>query len=187
MQKGTKIALAIGGLAVVGVGGFLLYKRMKKKQEEALGVTETGTGGGATGGGVGNTMPSGQSQTGGQPTQSRGGGFFSRIGNWFRGATSNIAETGGKFAEELKKNANVGCGGNYSGIGFPLKKGSCGWRVKALQGYLGTTADGKFGSGTEKLLKSRQNSVSKQPVGWSAGYGKVSEQDFKALPLFNKK
>lgn len=181
MERGTKIALAIGGLAVVGVGGFLLYKRMKKKQEEALGVTETRTSSGST-----TTQPSGQTQTGGQPTQSRGGGFFSRIGNWFRGASSNIAETGGKFAEELKKNANVGCGGNYSGIGFPLKKGSCGWRVKALQGYLGTTADGKFGSGTEKLLKSRQNSVSKEPVGWSAGYGKVSEQDFKALPFYKK-
>ena len=176
MEKGTKIALAIGGLAVVGVGGFLLYKRMKKKQQEALGVTETGTSGSLT-----TTQPSGQSQTGGQPTQTRGGGFFSRIGNWFKGASSGVAL--GEKGKEFKKNANVGCGGNYSGIGFPLKKGSCGWRVKALQTYLGLTADGKFGSGTEKALKSRQNSVVKNPIGLSAGFGKVSEQDFKALPL----
>ena len=166
------VALVIGGL----------YFLTRKKKGGAVGTKSASSGGGSSGGGVGNTMPSGQAPSG-QPAQTSSGGFFSRIGNWFRGATKDISQAGSKAYEEMKKNANVGCGGNYSGVGFPLKKGSCGWRVKALQTYLGTTADGKFGSGTEKLLKSRQNSVSKKPVGWSAGYGKVSEKDFSALPL----
>ncbi len=50
-------------------------------------------------------------------------------------------------------------GGSYSRRGFPLKKGSGGNEVKALQKYLnsvnnyGLVVDGKFGSKTENALK----------------------------------
>ena len=50
-------------------------------------------------------------------------------------------------------------GGSYSGRGFPLKKGSGGAKVKALQRYLndvgsyGLVVDGKFGNLTEGAVK----------------------------------
>jgi uncharacterized protein YxeA len=80
-------------------------------------------------------------------------------------------------------NSGKGCGGAYTKQGFPLQKGSCGDNVVKLQKYLGITADGKFGSGTEKKLKSHQNLVVQKSIGWSAGYGKLSQADFNALKL----
>ena len=34
MKTGTKIALIIGGIAVLGVGGYFIWKSVKKKREE---------------------------------------------------------------------------------------------------------------------------------------------------------
>ena len=74
---------------------------------------------------------------------------------------------------------NIGCGGGFSYNGVPLQKGSCGREVYNLQKYLGIYQDGKFGNDTEKAVKGSQNLVSATPIGWTAGYGKVSEKDYK--------
>jgi hypothetical protein len=36
MKTGTKIALWVAGIAVVGVGGYFIYKSMKKSREEKV-------------------------------------------------------------------------------------------------------------------------------------------------------
>ncbi len=135
MKKETKIAIAIGGLTLIGVGGYFIYKKFFKKLPR---------------------LP--------EPTPILSESIVNTTPN-----TSTI------------NNKNVGCGINYSGIEFPLKKGSCGYRVKRLQKYLGVTEDGKFGRGTESALKSRQNLVVAKPIGYSAGYGKLSEKDYNQL------
>ena len=168
MEKGTKIALAIGGLAIVGVGGFFLFKQMKKKKEQQqLGggsspmPSSAGSSGGSSGGSSSSSSPAPSTSTG-----LSGASSIGRLGGLISQTTSNLRK---------------GCGGSYTKTGFPLEKGSCGFRVVELQKYLGITADGKFGSNTGRALKSKQNLVVAKPVGYSAGYGKVSEADYKAI------
>ena len=76
MNNGKKIAIAIGGLAVLGVGGYFLYKKFGKKKPNNIELTNTsgGTGGGNTGGGT------------------SGGGILSGIKNIFGlGTNTNVA------------------------------------------------------------------------------------------------
>jgi hypothetical protein len=143
--KGTKIAIAIGGLTLIGVGGYFIYKKFfGKKPMEILPTIET--------------IPISSS------------------------TTTTTTSTNNTSTNNTK---NVGCDSNYSGIEFPLKKGSCGYRVKTLQKYLGVFEDGQFGGDTESALKKRQNLVVANPIGYSAGYGKLSENDYKQLRSFN--
>jgi hypothetical protein len=139
--KGTKIAIAIGGLTLIGVGGYFIYKKFfGKKPMEILPTT---------------LFPISSSTT-----------------------TTSTTST-----NNTSSSSNVGCEGNFQGTGFPLKKGSCGFRVLKLQRFLGLTEDGKFGDETERALKSRQNFVVANPIGYSGGYGKLNEKDYNQLKL----
>jgi len=172
MNNGKKIAIAIGGLAVLGVGGYFLYKKFGKKKPNNIELTNTsgGTGGGNTGGGTG-----GGNTGGGTNTNVAYNNTPLPANQTPANQTSNSSKPMGSI--------NVGCGGSYSGINFPLKKGSCGWRVAKLQKYLGIKADGKFGGGTESSLKSRQNYAVTNPIGYSGGFGKLNQVDYNALPI----
>lgn len=144
MNKTTKIGIAIGGIALIGVGGYFLYKRFfgKKSSLDEQSTIEP--------------IPISSNTTTTTTTRTN------------NTSTNNTSGT----------SSNVGCGGNYQGTGFPLKKGSCGIKVRSLQKALGVTADGKFGDETEQALKSRQNLVVANPIGYSAGYGKLSQNDY---------
>lgn len=143
MNRATKIGIAIGGLSLIGIGGYFLYKRFfGKKPMEITPTIET--------------IPISSSTTTTSTTR-----------------TNNTSRT----------SSNVGCEGNFQGTGFPLKKGSCGFRVLKLQRFLGVTEDGKFGDATERALKSRQNLVVANPIGYSGGYGKLNEKDYNQLKL----
>ena len=71
----------------------------------------------------------------------------------------------------------------YSDESFPLKKGSGGDKVKALQGFLNDSnsannldVDGKFGPLTEAALKSEQDPFEQFKVSYpNAVYGQVSQ------------
>ncbi len=180
MTKGGKIAIAIGGLAVLGVGGYFLYKRFGKKKPTTPYFQDADMGGGMGGNTGGGNTSSGNT----------GGGNTKPTNN--EQNKINIDNLGSiKYMQDLTSptkpvgndNSNVGCGGGYSGIGFPLKKGSCGYRVKRLQKYLGITADGKYGKNTASAVMSKQNMIVTNPIGYSAGYGKVGEADYRALPI----
>ena len=85
-----------------------------------------------------------------------------------------------KKRKEQLANSYTSPSGNTS---FPLGRGSCGQNVVKIQKYLGISSDGKFGGGTEVAVKSAQNLISRNPIGWSSGYGKVSASDFNKLPI----
>lgn len=74
-------------------------------------------------------------------------------------------------------------GGSYSGRGFPLKKGSGGSQVVALQKYLndvgsyGLDVDGKFGNLTKGALEEEQSPFANLKVSYpSEVFGQVSEE-----------
>ena len=140
MTKGAKIALAISGVAVLGVGAFFLLKKLRKKDESQ----GEGTSGETL---IADDTPSSSSGTSTTPTRS----------------------------------SSVGCGGGFAYSGFPLKIGTCGKEVVTLQKYLGIIEDGKFGEDTETAVKNSQNLVSPTPIGWTAGYGKVSLGDYSQI------
>ena len=104
-------------------------------------------------------------------------------------STTPVSTTTGYIYPQPQSNVVIstsgkkGCSGSFNTTSFPLKKYSCGDNVAKLQAYVGATADGKFGTATEKAVKSHQNLVVQNPVGWSAGYGKVSETDFINLKI----
>ena len=147
MTKGAKIALAIGGVAVLGIGAFFLIKKLRKKDESQGEGTSGGTLIAEEEVITSNDTPSSSSGTSTTPTRS----------------------------------SSVGCGGGFAYSGFPLKRGTCGKEVVTLQKYLGITADGKFGKNTETAVKNSQNLVSTTPIGWTAGYGKVSLADYSQI------
>lgn len=147
MNKTTKIGIAIGGLALIGVGGYFLYKRFFGKKPSLNEPTIE-------------PIPISSNTT--TTTTTR---------------TNNTSNTRTNNTSGLK----VGCEGIYQDTSFPLKKGSCGYRVLRLQKILGVTADGKFGGATEQALKSRQNLIVANPIGWSEGYGKLSAKDYNQL------
>lgn len=166
----NKALLIGGGITIIGVVGFIVFKKIKKKRELAQmmsGGMGGNTGGGNTGGG--NTKPTNNEQN--------------KINIDNAGSITYMQDLTSPTKPVGNDNANVGCGGGYSGIGFPLKKGSCGYRVKRLQKYLGITADGKYGKNTASAVMSKQNMIVTNPIGYSAGYGKVGEADYRALPI----
>jgi LPXTG-motif cell wall-anchored protein len=76
-----------------------------------------------------------------------------------------------------------GGGSSYSGRGFPLKKGSGGNKVVALQKYLnesgsyGLDVDGKFGNKTKGALEQEQSPFENLKVSYpSEVFGQVSEE-----------
>lgn len=153
MNKTTKIGIAIGGIALIGVGGYFLYKRFfgkKSSLDEQLTIEP---------------IPISSNTTTTTTTRTNN--------------TSNTSNTRTNNTSGLK----VGCEGIYQDTSFPLKRGSCGYRVYKLQKILGVTQDGKFGSKTEQALKSRQNLVVANPIGYSEGYGKLSSVDYHQLGL----
>tara|TARA_B100000963_G_scaffold214142_1_gene186753 strand:+ start:254 stop:1048 length:795 start_codon:yes stop_codon:yes gene_type:complete len=143
MNKNVKIALVLGGIVVLGVGGFFLVRAIRKRKATDSGNTFT-------------------------PTNTSSGGGSSSSSSSSSSPTS--AQSNG-----------VGCGGGFSYSGFPLKRGGCGREVYNLQKYLGIYQDGKFGRNTEKAVKNSQNLVSTTPIGWTAGYGKVSLSDYNQI------
>tara|TARA_R110000824_G_scaffold139685_14_gene305013 strand:+ start:1926 stop:2309 length:384 start_codon:yes stop_codon:yes gene_type:complete len=100
-----------------------------------------------------------------------------KLGWWAKSESDDTKDNTKKPPSGSQK----GCGGNYTNTTFPLQKGSCGNNVVILQKYLGITSDGKFGNNTEKAVKNNQNFVSSTPIGFLAGYNKVSENDFKQI------
>tara|TARA_R110000751_G_scaffold90890_3_gene178226 strand:- start:488 stop:889 length:402 start_codon:yes stop_codon:yes gene_type:complete len=106
-----------------------------------------------------------------------------KLGWWAKSSydNTNILDNNTTSTSNTETSSQKGCGGNYTNTTFPLQKGSCGNNVVILQKYLGITSDGKFGNNTEKAVKNNQNYVSSTPIGFSAGYNKVSENDFKQI------
>ena len=143
MNRNAKIALAVGGFVVVGVGAFFIVKMLKRKKQEEISMDYSSS------------------------TSSSGGGSSSSSSS---SSSPTSAQSNG-----------VGCGGGFSYSGFPLKRGGCGREVYNLQKYLGIYQDGKFGRNTEKAVKNSQNLVSTTPIGWTAGYGKVSLSDYNQI------